>query len=106
LHDIFGARTLALCGELKPGETADYLSGLLIGNEIREGRAWAKGRGAEAARTVLVGAPALTERYTRAFALSGVETIAGVRNAAAVGLWRLARQAGIVVTPASLSLQP
>lgn len=35
LHQIFGARSLALFGELAEAETASYLSGLLIGHEIR-----------------------------------------------------------------------
>jgi 2-dehydro-3-deoxygalactonokinase len=104
LHDIFGARTLALCGELMPDESADYLSGLLIGNEIREGRAWANERGAAIGCTVLIGAPALTERYMSAFALSGVETVARAVNAAAHGLWRLAQQARLTVTPRSLTV--
>lgn len=35
LHHAFGARALALQGELAETETASYLSGLLIGHEIR-----------------------------------------------------------------------
>ena len=96
LHDIFGARTLALFRELSETTTADYLSGLLIGSEIREGVAWASGRGVSADRVVLIGAPALVERYTVACALAGVVTVAGPADAAARGLWWIARHAGLV----------
>jgi len=34
LHDLFHVRTLPLMGKLKETETADFLSGLLIGTEI------------------------------------------------------------------------
>jgi 2-dehydro-3-deoxygalactonokinase len=35
LHHLFGTRGLGLMGELALGETDDYLSGLLIGHEVR-----------------------------------------------------------------------
>jgi 2-dehydro-3-deoxygalactonokinase len=96
LHDVFGARTLALFRELPEATTADYLSGLLIGSEIREGAAWAAGRGVRAERVVLVGAPALVERYTAACALAGIVAAPGPADAAARGLWWIAKHAGIV----------
>jgi hypothetical protein len=40
-HVIFGARSLALMGELQPKDVGDWLSGALIGQEIRAARAWA-----------------------------------------------------------------
>ena len=95
LHDIFGTRTLVLGGEMESDESADYLSGLLIGNEIREGRAWAMARDAANARIVLIGAAALCERYASAFTIAGLRTVSGDANAAAHGLWRLAQQAGL-----------
>ncbi len=96
LHDLFGARTLALFGTLEPAATADYLSGLLIGSELREGRAWAARRGVEGGVATLVGAPALTARYARALARAGTEVAAGPADAAARGLWQIARSAGLV----------
>jgi len=95
LHDIFGTRTLVLGGEMESDESADYLSGVLIGNEIREGRAWAMRHGAANARIVLIGAAALCERYASAFTIAGLRTVSGDANAAAHGLWRLAQQAGL-----------
>ena len=40
-HVIFGARSLALTGELQPKDVGDWLSGALIGQEIQAARAWA-----------------------------------------------------------------
>jgi 2-dehydro-3-deoxygalactonokinase len=96
LHDLFGVRTLALVGDLATAATADYLSGLLIGSEIRAGRAWAVRHGVDAGRATLVGAPALSARYARALAQAGTATVAGPADAAARGLWHIARSAGLV----------
>lgn len=54
---LFSVRTLRLNGTLSPARVPGYLSGLLIGAELRElpqKEAW------------IVGSPELTERYTRA----------------------------------------
>jgi 2-dehydro-3-deoxygalactonokinase len=96
LHDLFGARTLALFGALTAPAAADYLSGLVIGSEIREGRAWAQQHGADDGRALLVGAPALTARYAAAFDVAGVTATIGPADAAARGLWRIARRAGLL----------
>lgn len=96
LHDLFGTRTLALVGNLAAAATADYLSGLLIGNEIRAGRAWAARHGVDAGRATLVGAAALSARYARALAQAGTASVAGPADAAARGLWQIACRAGLV----------
>jgi 2-dehydro-3-deoxygalactonokinase len=95
LHDLFGTRTLALFGGLAPEAGADYLSGLIVGHEIRAGRAWAAQHGIADAHATLVGAPALCERYARAFALDGATAGAGPADAAARGLWQIACAAGL-----------
>jgi 2-dehydro-3-deoxygalactonokinase len=79
LHHLFGVRTLGLCDRL-PG-AADYLSGLLIGHEIRAV--------APAGPVHLVGTHNLTARYAAAIAHSGGEAIILSEDAAAEGLWRL-----------------
>src|SRR5262249_19054900 len=96
LHDLFGARTLALFREFSETTTADYLSRLLIGSEIREGIAWALRRGLPADRRCGIGAPALVARYTGGFELAGFPAQVGRRDAAARGLWWFARHAGLV----------
>lgn len=95
-HVVFGARTLALTGELQAGEVADWLSGLLIAREIRNARSWAHRRGLDASRVRVIGSDALVSRYQRALALADVESEAGPADAAARGLARVARRAGLM----------
>ena len=60
LHNAFGARALGLFGRLSPTQSASYLSGLLIGEELR-------GQDLPAGREIIaIGAPALTARYALA----------------------------------------
>ncbi|MBS0537555.1 MAG: 2-dehydro-3-deoxygalactonokinase [Proteobacteria bacterium] len=66
LHAAFGARALALFERLSPPQSASYLSGLLIGEELR---AQTLGR-----EVMLIGAPALTQRYALALKQAGVAT--------------------------------
>ena len=68
LHNAFGARTLALFDRMPKHELASYLSGLLIGEELRTQSLQAAGK------VVLIGAPALTERYALALHARGVPT--------------------------------
>lgn len=92
-HDLFGARTLALTGSLQAREIGDWLSGLLIGAEIGAARPWLQ----EQRHPVrIVGGAALTERYERALHLAGIVSERGSADAAARGLWRIAKQAGLI----------
>ncbi|HEX2390979.1 MAG TPA: 2-dehydro-3-deoxygalactonokinase [Casimicrobiaceae bacterium] len=95
-HDIFGARTLSLTGSLRSEEVADWLSGLLIGREIRAARAWALRTGIDTARVRIIGSDALAERYELALADAGMLSERGADDAAAHGLFRIAQRAGIV----------
>ena len=74
----------------------DYLSGLLIGSEVAAGREWARRRGLEASSALLVGSPALCTRYAAALHEGGMAAERGPDDAAARGLWRIARTAGLV----------
>jgi 2-dehydro-3-deoxygalactonokinase len=99
LSTMFSARTLGLVGEL-PGEVqADYLSGLLIGYEV----AALSELGDRDEPIVLVGDPALCERYRRALAASGHTAVAIAAGATERGLWRIAVAAGLVGGAASSS---
>jgi 2-dehydro-3-deoxygalactonokinase len=95
-HDIFGARTLALTGGLASDDVADWLSGLLIGRELRAARAWAVRSGVDSSVVRVIGAAALAERYELALADAGIVADRGHPDAAALGLWRIAVRAGIV----------
>ena len=68
LHHLFGTRALGLLGDLGPAETDDYLSGLLIGHEIRAAAAEAP-----PGRTIhLAGAATLCRLYALAFGELGL----------------------------------
>jgi 2-dehydro-3-deoxygalactonokinase len=92
LHDAFGARTLALAGELAAEGIADWLSGLLIGHEIHAARRFAP----DMAAVRIVAGDRLCARYAEACAQAGLATTTAPADAAARGLWRLATQAGLV----------
>ncbi|HMA30800.1 MAG TPA: 2-dehydro-3-deoxygalactonokinase, partial [Casimicrobiaceae bacterium] len=95
-HDIFGARTLVLAGLLGPDDVADWLSGLLIGREIRAAREWATHAGADPGAVRIIGDGALSARYERALGDAGIFAETADPDAAAYGLWRIARNAGLV----------
>jgi len=104
-HDAFGARTLALMGELEGREVGDWLSGLMIGRELRNARTWAHRQGYDGGRVRLIGGDALVARYAAALAQADVIVERAHTHAAALGLWRIAVQAGIAV-PSSLQERP
>lgn len=84
LRSAFSARTLALFDRLPAAQLPSYLSGLVIGEELRT--VSARGRG-----VVLVGSTALTQRYALALEAAG-GTVRSLGSAATWrGLWALAR---------------
>ena len=85
LQTAFSVRTRALSGELKAEALASYLSGLVIGDELR---CRPLERGGSVA---LVGAPALTGRYARALSRLGVAARTFDQDAVWRGLWRIDR---------------
>jgi 2-dehydro-3-deoxygalactonokinase len=91
---LFSARTLVLTGSLPAANSLDYLSGLLIGDELRCAL-----RG-DTPHLALIGDPALCERYRRALALFGVTDARLITGATEAGLWQIACHAGLV--PASV----
>ena len=95
-HDLFTARTLALTDALAPEGVPDYLSGLLLGAEVAAAQRWADRDAVGEGAVTLVGDAALCARYRRALTLAGFDTAAGPAEAAARGLWRIARQAGML----------
>jgi len=84
LHSAFSARTLALFDRLPAAALASYLSGLVIGEELR-------GRGDDSREVVLIGAPALTQRYALALRALGCASRSLGPEATWRGLWALAR---------------
>jgi 2-dehydro-3-deoxygalactonokinase len=66
LHHIFGARSLVLAGSLPETEVAAYLSGILIGHEVRSALAGRRGQVVH-----VVGTPDQTSLYARAISAAG-----------------------------------
>ena len=86
LQSAFSARTLALFDRQPLAQRPSYLSGLVIGEELRT-RAL---RGGE--HVVVIGAPALTQRYERALVTLGVRVTAIGALATWRGLFEIARR--------------
>ena len=84
---LFSARSAVLVGDLPAADSLDYLSGLLIGDEIRSGLA----RG-ERPRAI-VGEPALGERYISALGEFDVHDVELLGDTSAAGLWEIGRHA-------------
>jgi 2-dehydro-3-deoxygalactonokinase len=90
LHQLFGVRTDGLFATMSAAALPSFLSGLLIGHEVRAAREAFTG-----ARVVLIGAPVLMARYKAALAAERIENASVAGDAAAVrGLWRIAENAG------------
>jgi 2-dehydro-3-deoxygalactonokinase len=84
LHQLFGLRSLSLFDAMPQMEAASYLSGLLIGHEV------ASALEAGVAPPVhIIGAAALTQRYSAALAAFGVPSVVEEEDAAAAGLFRI-----------------
>jgi 2-dehydro-3-deoxygalactonokinase len=93
-HRVFAARTLALTGGLDGRDVPDFLSGVLVGDEIAGARRWAGERGDDATRVCVIGSDALTDRYVFALSHVGIDARRGPADAAARGIVRIARLAG------------
>lgn len=83
---LFAVRTHGLFGVLAPQALRSFLSGLLIGHELRQLP--------EAAQVHLVAAPALTPAYRTALERRGCRVQAHDETVAARGLYALARARG------------
>lgn len=94
-HDLFMARTLALTSELLPAEVAPWLSGLLIGREVRDALPWASHQAAGSPLRI-AGEASLCDRYVQVLQMAGIPTERSPADAAALGLWRIAGQAGML----------
>ena len=87
-HHLFGARTLGLFDRLTATALPSYLSGLLIGHELRD-------HCGNHATVHLVGSPGLAQRYAVALEQLGVKSQLHPEDLAATGLFALARQRGL-----------
>lgn len=99
LSRVFLARTLMLDGSLQASSVADFLSGLLIGDELRI--ALASGWASAHDSAHMVGEGPLCDRYLRAAERFGVALHATPDTTTSHGLWRIAAAAGLVSTQAT-----
>ena len=93
LHHLFGVRALALADRLKEAEAPAYLSGILIGHEVRSALAEAAMTGEADSVVQVIGAPDLTALYARAIAACGGYAERHDGEAAAHGLALIAEHA-------------
>lgn len=94
-HQLFAVRTLGLTGRFSGAGLKEYLSGLLIGNELVAGLGSLRGAG-DALPLVLIGDGVLCRRYQAALALLDVSPAAVLENTAPAGLFDFARAAGLL----------
>jgi 2-dehydro-3-deoxygalactonokinase len=85
LHHLFSVRTLALMGQLKEESSASYLSGLLIGHEVRAAMPLGS-------HVHLIGATQLCSLYSQAIQTCGGTVTLEDQDAAARGLAAIARR--------------
>ena len=93
LKRLFSARTLGLFDQLPAEAIASYLSGLLIGTEVREALDCIQQAPVEQEVTVIGGAD-LTERYLTAIENAGLRGRRATADASARGLSLIAAAAG------------
>ncbi len=93
-HLLFTARTEALLGGLAPHQVPAYVSGLLVGTEIRDAAGWAPG---DLVPTI-VARSRLAARYARAMTRLGLRGAVADGDSAAAGLFAIARAAALIET--------
>ncbi len=93
LHHLFGVRAEGLFDAVSEAGLGAYLSGILIGHDVRQMLDQATGDGP----VTVIASGGLTPLYTKALAAAGrsVETVDG-EAAAVQGLWALAVRAALV----------
>jgi 2-dehydro-3-deoxygalactonokinase len=92
LQQLFSARTLALFDEIPAEGLHAYLSGLLIGSEMR-GALELFGTKVD---TTIIAEPALAHRYERAFGYARTDVTVASDNVTPTGLFSLARAGGLL----------
>jgi 2-dehydro-3-deoxygalactonokinase len=87
LHHAFSARSLALFEKLNPAQSSSYISGLLIGEEIKSAKA---DRYDDSTPLFILGNGQLTQRYGFAMEALGLSATALPDEVTWSGLWALA----------------
>jgi 2-dehydro-3-deoxygalactonokinase len=95
-HQLFAVRSLGVTDKLSSVGLLNYLSGLLIGHELRSALVWRDKAGLTTAPIVLVGDVNLCQRYQLALQSYGQAVKSILPDASPVGLWQVAVKAGLV----------
>jgi 2-dehydro-3-deoxygalactonokinase len=72
-HAVFSTRSRIVLGDLAVSQGASWLSGILIGAEVRDAVTAFRTRGHDAENLTLVGTPVLNKLYARALAPLGIQ---------------------------------
>ncbi|MGP5650689.1 MULTISPECIES: 2-dehydro-3-deoxygalactonokinase [Glutamicibacter] len=92
----FSARTLVLTERLEKNEVSNYLSGLMIGAEIRS--VLGKQATNDALSLTICGNKELSSRYTRALNIFGIDQVRELQGTAPRGIWAVASAQGRLQT--------
>ena len=91
LHHAFSARSLALFEKLNPAQSSSYISGLLIGEEIKSAKDERTDKLENQAPLFILGNGQLTQRYSFAMEALGLSATALADEVTWTGLWALAQ---------------
>ena len=92
LRDLFHVRTLPLMGRMEGGAVADFLSGLLIGAEVKAAQA----RGDATGPVTIIGRSDLADRYETALTAAGLQSCRAPDDIVAMGHFLIAQAAGLI----------
>lgn len=92
VSQLFVARSGVLLEQLNPNDVYSYISGLLIGNEIKESDTVFSNN----LPILLVGADSLIAKYLSAFELLGISAEVESRDAAALGFQKIIKEQTLV----------
>ena len=91
LHHAFSARSLALFEKLNPAQSSSYISGLLIGEEIKSAKNERSEKLENKTPLFILGNGQLTQRYGFAMEALGLSATALADEVTWTGLWALAQ---------------
>jgi len=97
LKQIFSARTMGLFEKLEPKGIYSYLSGIIIGYEIKEGLdIYFRNKICNEKKVVLVGELSLCNLYKMAFEIAGFKVNLEKNNLVTKGLFHVAKSASLI----------
>ena len=97
LKQIFSVRTMGLFEKVEPKGIHSYLSGIIIGYEIKEGLdIYFKNKSIKEKEVILIGEISLCNLYRLAFEIAGVKVKLVKNNLVAKGLLHIAKTASFI----------